>query len=121
MVLLYPAFHLPDNLHEQYPDINKLPETDGRNSFITIGKKFILDMYNHNYDDDMKGYNGPVLIVHGDKDKTVPVGGSQRAVGVFNNARLHIIKGAGHVFLTEPQQEEFLQQADSFLMNTISN
>ena len=115
LVLLYPAFHLPSNLHERYPDINKLPETDGRNGMITIGRKFILDMYNHDYDKDMQGYDGPVFIVHGDKDKTVSIGGSERAVTVFKNARLHTINGAGHVFLTEPQQTEFLQQADEFL------
>ena len=118
-VLLYPAFHLPGNLRERYPDLNNLPETDGRNSMITIGRRYILDMYNHDYDRDMQGYDGPVLIVHGDEDKTVPIAGSQRAVGIFKNARLHTIHGAGHVFLTEPQQAEFLQQADEFLDNII--
>ena len=82
---------------------------------ITIGRKYILDMYDYDYDKDMKDYDGPVLIVHGDEDKTVPIGGSQRAVEVFPNAQLHVIHGAGHVFLTEPQQAEFLKQADDFL------
>ena len=115
LVLLYPAFHLPENLRNLYPDINNLPETDGRNGMITIGRKYIIDMYDYDYDKDMKGYDGPVLIVHGDEDKTVPIGGSQRAVKVFPNARLHVIHRAGHVFLTEPQQAEFLKQADDFL------
>ena len=118
-ILLYPAFHLPGNLRERYPDLNNLPETDGRNSLITIGRKYILDMYDHDYDRDMQGYDGPVLIVHGNEDKTVPYSVSQRAVGVFKNARLHTIEGAGHVFLTEPQQEEFLRQADAFIEQTI--
>ena len=114
-VLLYPAFHLPANLRERYPDLNNLPETDGRNGMITIGRKYILDMYDHDYDRDMLGYVGPVLIVHGDMDKTVSIAGSERAVTVFRNARLHTIHGAGHVFLTEEQQAEFLQVADEFL------
>ena len=118
-VLLYPAFHLPDNLHERYPDLSRLPETDGRNGMITIGRRFILDMYDHDYDRDMQGYTGPVLIVHGDKDKTVPISVSQRAVGIFKNASLYTIKGAGHVFLTESQQAEFLEQADTFLRQSI--
>lgn len=118
-VLLYPAFHLPANLHERYPDLNRLPETDGRNGMITIGRRFILDMYDHEYDSDMQGYTGPVLIVHGDKDKTVPISVSQRAVGIFKNASLYTIKGAGHVFLTKSQQAEFLEQADTFLRQSI--
>ena len=119
-VLLYPAFHLPANLHERYPDLSCLPETDGRNGMITIGRRFILDMYDHEYDSDMQGYTGPVLIVHGDKDKTVPISVSQRAVGIFKNASLYTIKGAGHVFLTKSQQAEFLQQADVFLRQITS-
>ena len=119
-VLLYPAFHLPANLRELYPDLNNLPQTDGRNGMITVGRKYILDMYNHDYDKDMQGYAGPVLIVHGDKDKTVPISVSERAVTVFKNARLYTVKDAGHVFLTEPQQAEFLQQADEFLQRITS-
>ena len=118
-VLLYPAFHLPANLHELYPDLSNLPETDGRNGMITIGRKYILDMYDHDYDRDMQGYDGPVLIVHGDKDKTVPISVSQRAVTEFKDARLHTIHDAGHVFLTESQQAEFLEQADTFLRQSI--
>ena len=114
-VLLYPAFHLPENLHKLYPDLNNLPESDGRNGMITIGRKYILDMYDHDYDRDMQAYDGPVLIVHGDEDKTVPIAGSERAVTIFKNARLHIINGAGHVFLTDKQQAEFLKVADEFL------
>ena len=120
-VLLYPAFHLPDNLHKLYPDLNNLPETDGRNGMITIGRKYILDMYDHDYDKDMQAYDGPVLIVHGDEDKTVPIAGSERAVTVFKDASLYTKKGAGHVFLTEPQQTEFLQQADVFIEQALRN
>ncbi len=118
-VLLYPAFHLPDNLRTLYPDKNKLPETDGRNGMITIGRKYILDMYDHDYDNDMKAYAGPVLIVHGDEDKVVPIEVSKRAVGVFPDARMHTIKGAGHVFLTDEGQAEFLRVADEFLQEVI--
>ena len=120
MVLLYPALRLPNSLRSQYPDINNLPETDKRNSLITIGKKYILDMYNYDYDRDMQGYEGPVLIVHGDEDKTVDISGSRRTINIFPNARLHTIYGAGHVFFTPEHQAEFLQQADDFLRQITS-
>lgn len=118
-VLLYPALHLPDNLRTLYPDRNNLPETDGRNGMIKIGRKYILDMYDHDYDRDMKTYTGPVLIVHGDSDKVVPFEVSKRAVKVFPNASLHTIKGAGHVFITDEYQAEFLRVADEFLSKVI--
>ena len=118
LVLLYPAFHLPDDLRVRYPDPAKWPESDDR-GMITIGRHYIEDMYNYDYQADMRAYSGPVLIVHGNVDQVVPLKGSQEAVGIFPNARLHIIKGAGHVFMTDSQQQEFLQIADEFLLQVI--
>lgn len=115
LLLIYPAFYMPDNLHTLYPDPNNFPETDTRNGMITIGKRYITDMYDYDYFDDMRKYSGPVLIVHGDQDRVAPLSYSQRAVGTFPNARLYVLKGAGHVFIKEEQQKEFLEQADAFL------
>ena len=118
LMLLYPAFHLPDDLRMRYPDPANWPETDDR-GMITIGRRYIEDMYNYDYQADMRTYGGPVLIAHGDVDQVVPLKGSQEAIGIFPNARLHIIKGAGHVFMTDSQQQEFLQIADEFLLQVI--
>lgn len=115
LLLLYPAFYMPDNLHTLYPDPNNFPETDTRNGMITIGKRYINDMYDYDYFNDMRKYSGPVLIVHGDKDRVAPLSYSQRAVETFPNAKLYVLKGAGHVFIKEEQQKEFLEQADTFL------
>ena len=114
LMLLYPAFHLPDDLRMRYPDPANWPESDDR-GMITIGRRYIEDMYNYDYQSDMRTYQGPVLIVHGNKDTVVPLKGSEEAVAIFPSAQLHIIDGAGHVFMTDEQQAEFLQQADAFM------
>ena len=114
LVLLYPAFYLPEDLHRRYPDLENIPETDDR-GMITIGKKYILDMYDYDYKADMRSVRCPVLIVYGNRDQVVSLKGSEEAVGIFQDARLHVIDGAGHVFMTAPQQEEFLKVADGFL------
>ncbi len=114
MVLLYPAFYLPEDLHRRYPDLKDLPESDDR-GMITIGKRYILDMYDYDYRADMRSVKCPVLLVHGNKDRVVSLGGSEEAVGIFKDARLHVIDGAGHVFMTEAQQEEFLTEVSLFL------
>ena len=114
LVLMYPAFYLPEDLHRRYPDLNNLPETDDR-GMITIGRKYILDMYDYDYRADMRACRCPVLIVHGDEDRVVSLQGSQEAVGIFPDAKLHVIEGAGHVFMTPAQQAEFLAVADNFL------
>ena len=114
LVLLYPAFYLPEDLHRRYPDLENLPETDDR-GMITIGRKYILDMYDYDYRADMRAVRCPVLIVHGDEDQVVSLNGSEEAVQIFPDARLHVIEGAGHVFMTDAQQAEFLAVADNFL------
>ncbi len=117
MVLLYPAFSLPDSLHANYPDPDNWPETDTRNAMITIGRRYIEDMYDYNYEDDMRLYDKPVLIVHGGADRIAPLSYSEKAVTVFKYAVLKIIKGAGHVFLSDAHQQEFLHCADDFLQH----
>gem|GEM_PF-111446 len=114
LVLLYPAFYLPEDLHRRYPDLNDIPETDDR-GMITIGRRYILDMYDYDYRSDMRSVRCPVLIVHGNRDRVVSLSGSEEAVDIFPDARLHVIDGAGHVFMTEAQQAEFLDVADKFL------
>ena len=114
LVLLYPAFYLPEDLRMRYPDLNNLPEREDR-GMITIGRKYITDMYNYDYRADMRAYTGPVLIVHGNNDNVVDFHGSEEAVKIFPSARLHIIDGAGHVFMTDAQQAEFLRTTDEFL------
>ena len=115
LMLLYPAFYLPDDLHKKYPDINNLPEVDRRNNMIDIGPKYILDMYDYDYFANLPKFEKPVLIVHGDEDKTAPIEYSERAVNEYKNAKLYVIKGAGHIFLKEDQQDEFLGYADEYL------
>jgi hypothetical protein len=52
-------------------------------------------------------YQKPVLIVQGDADKIVSMEDSRRAIKLYHDARLHIIKGAGHGFKPDELQESF--------------
>lgn len=114
LLLMYPAFYLAEDLHRRYPDLNNLPESDDR-GMITIGKRYILDMYDYDYSADMRACKCPVLIVHGNQDTVVALEGSEQAVKIFPSAKLHVIDGAGHVFMTDGQQAEFLEVSDRFL------
>ena len=115
LILMYPAFYLPDDLHTKFPDINNIPEVHRRNNIIDVGSRYITDMYDYDYYANMSAFDKPVLIVHGDSDKTAPLEYSEKAVSVYKNAELQVIKGAGHVFTTEEYQKEFLQYADEYL------
>lgn len=49
-------------------------------------------------EDAVRGYHGPVLIIHGDKDETVPVRYSREAAELYENCRLIILPGSNHTY-----------------------
>ena len=49
-------------------------------------------------EDEIERYNGPVCIIHGDADETVPFTYSERAVKLYKNAKLVPIHGDDHCF-----------------------
>lgn len=49
-------------------------------------------------EDEIKRYDGPVLIVHGDADETVPFFYGEEAARLYKNAELINIHGAPHCF-----------------------
>ncbi|MFH1209254.1 MAG: alpha/beta fold hydrolase [archaeon] len=70
---------------------------------------------NYGFYQDSKKYDGwesarnikiPVLVVHGDNDKTVPIEQSRRLCSLLSNRRFKIIKGADHKFSNEEKYKE---------------
>ena len=43
----------------------------------------------------------PTLVVAGEQDPSVPLGNARRLAGRIPNARLHVVKGGGHLFLLD--------------------
>lgn len=101
--LLFPAFNLPDIVRTAtevlFENTDNLPEYVGIPSLgITFGRKYILYAYDL-YPLDMIGaYEGPVFILHGDKDLLVPLEYSEKAVKKYKDANLVVLKGQDHMF-----------------------
>ena len=60
-------------------------------NFDYIIKSYPYSMYEH-----AKEVQIPVLIIQGDKDEDVDPEAAKRAVKFFPNAKLYMVKGAGH-------------------------
>ena len=58
----------------------------------------------------------PTLIVHGDKDESVPVEQSQKTAGLIQNCRLEIIEGSDHRFSRPEDFEKMLTLVSSFII-----
>lgn len=113
LILVFPAFCIPENWTRSYPDINEIPDTTWLWD-VPLGRRFFTELRGMSVYDDMEKFDGPVLIIQGDKDPIVSMEDSRRALGLYKNARLHVIPGAGHGFKPEEFAEQ-LEQMRKFL------
>lgn len=100
VALYYPALMIPDNWRDNYKTVEEIPEeTDlwgmklGRIFFTTIRE---FSTYDH-----IGGYKGPVLIIHGDRDVIVQMEVVEKAVKIYDDAKVVVLPGEGHGFTPE--------------------
>lgn len=97
IALLYPAFCIPDDWSTRYPNISDIPKAYDIWS-VPIGYEFIKTLHGFNPYDHLGAFDKNVLIMHGDSDTVVPLSYSERAVEIYEKARLEIFKDEGHGF-----------------------
>lgn len=72
LVLLYPALCIVDDLHEQYPEKESIPQEDVEALGTKVGRQYVTDVYDMDVMKEIGEYEGSVLLIHGTEDKTVP-------------------------------------------------
>lgn len=97
VVLLYPSFNIADQWSKQYPYDGLIPDYADC-SGTPVGKEFLIDARKMKPFKVIGDYKGDVLIVHGDKNLSVPVTYSERALDVYENANLKVIPNARETF-----------------------
>ena len=80
---------------------------------------FFEDFKNNNGYEAAKKINIPTLIVHGDKDESVPVEQSKKTAKIIKNCRLEIIKGADHGYSKPEDFEKMLSLISNFIINNL--
>lgn len=108
MVLLYPAFHIPDAMRKMFPDKNGIKDVMDFPADMKIGRCYVDAVYDMDAYKATKGFKKEVLIIHGDKDEAVPLAFAERAAKEYPLAELRIIKGAGHGYYVKEHKEEVL-------------
>ena len=107
LILFYPAFNMPD-LVRQFGDLmNGWGGSMGGSwggswgdmgSMFSMSQAFIDAMKDYDVWQHIGTFPRPVAILHGSKDWIVPISNSEKAVGLYPNATLHVIEGANHGF-----------------------
>lgn len=105
LVLFYPALCIPDDARAGRMmfakfDPNNLPEKF-RCGPMKLGRCYPADVIGMDPFREIAGYSGPVLILHGTKDKIVNISYSERAAEVYRKTAdtcLYVIEKGAHGF-----------------------
>ncbi len=102
LVLLYPALCIPDDARAGKMmfakfDPNNIPERV-KCGPMKLGRCYVADVIGLDPFEEIKAYEGPVMIIHGTKDSIVNIDYARRAEKAYPNAKLHIIDKARHGF-----------------------
>lgn len=96
-ILLYPAFVLVDRIKEQFENVEDIPDTYYL-MWMTVGRAYAENLLDYDIYEAISTYDKDVLLIHGDADSIVPLSYSEKAVEVYDSARLKVLPGAGHGF-----------------------
>lgn len=117
LILTYPAFNIPDAVHQLVDSPDIIPETYSF-GWITLGRIYAQDIWDLDVYEQIKKYDKKVLLLHGNEDPLVPLSYSEQAIEVYPNADFFIIEGAEHGFYGDNFQKslnyvfDYLQQID---------
>lgn len=107
MILMYPALSAKvDSGADQYGSADEVPEDVSLfGGWIHVGKNYITDLWEVDFDQLLASYAEPMLLLHGDKDATVPISWSEEVRDIIPNCEFHVIKDGGHEFFGQPFED----------------
>ncbi len=107
MILMYPALSAKaDSGAERYGSEDDVPEDVSLfGGWIHVGKNYITDLWKVDFNQLLSTYEGHLLLLHGDKDSTVPISWSEDAKELIPDCEFHVIKNGGHEFFGQPFED----------------
>lgn len=88
----------------------------GRHGKLRLNYTFFQDFDKNNGYLAAKKIKAPTLIVHGDKDESVPIEQSKKTSRLIKNCKLEIIKGADHRFTNPEHFEKMIGLISGFII-----
>lgn len=98
LILLAPAFNLPDLAEEYYPKNRQIPDSTDFLNVMTVGKKYFTEAKGLKPYKNLSKFKGDVLIIHGSSDNLVPVKYATDAALEYKSVDMQVLDGIGHSF-----------------------
>ena len=107
MILMYPALSAKvDSGTERYKTEDEVPEDVSLfGGWIHVGKNYVTDLWKVDFNELLSSYEGHMLLLHGDKDGTVPISWSENAKEIIPDCEFHVINNGGHEFFGQPFED----------------
>ncbi len=119
LVLFFPALCIPDDARRGKMlmfefDSDNIPD-EIQSGNLCLGGNYVKTAKAMDAYEMIKGYNGDVIIIHGDNDGAVDISYSEKAKGIYGDkCSLIVINGGGHGF-NEQEDEIAFKEIESFL------
>lgn len=102
LIMFYPAVCIPDDARKGKMmffkfDPNNIPAVLGRFP-MKLGGEYARTMITMDPFEKLKGYTGPVLLIHGTADKIVNITYARKLKNIYSDCRYEEIEGGGHMF-----------------------
>lgn len=109
LILRAPAFMIPEcarkgNLLGFAFDPDHVPDRVQVIKGLELEGNYIRVAQTIHAEEAIARFTGPVLILHGDEDDTVPLADSEKAAGMYADAALAVMKGETHHFDRHPDE-----------------
>ena len=109
LILRAPAFMIPQaardgNLLGYRIDPDHVPDSIGTIKDLTLDGNYVRVAQTIHAEEAVNRYKGPVLILLGDGDDTVPPADSRRMAALYQQCELAVIAGETHHFDRHPSQ-----------------
>lgn len=109
LVLLYPAFCIPDDARAGKMmfytfDPGNIPDILGKRP-MKLGGDYARTVVGMDVYEEIRGFNGPVLLLHGTEDDIVDISYARKAKDCFPGCEYHELEGAGHMFRGEDDKK----------------
>lgn len=98
MILYYPAFCIPEDAQKKFASVDDIPQVS-KTFKLDVGRIYNEKLLDYDIFEEIRHFEKPVLILHGDHDDVVDVSYGKRASEVYPNAKLKIYPGEVHGFM----------------------
>ena len=118
LVLIFPAFSIPDDWSSRYPE-SRFPNPEDIPETIPwwgvdLGRDFAATARDFDIYEKMAEFTKPVMIFHGTSDNIVPISYSKRASETYPNCYYKTYSGAGHGFAPN-----LMTEIDGYLLDFV--